>query len=449
MEATYCPKVASEIEIEPLPGEGCGEMYFVLAPLAPGWVIINRDGVELLRLCNGERTLAEIAGHLSRQTGADPGEVRDFAVSFLDRMRRSCILGEEERPQRPENRFQGVALEITRKCNLRCCHCYLAAGHAAADELTGEEIRSVVDQVVACGGLSVAVGGGEPLLHPEWLAIIEHALAAGLLVSVGTNATLVDARTAAILAGLPIKIQISLDGASEAVHDSIRGRGSYRATVRGIDALVDSGKAEDLVIAFTPMRQNRHEVSAIIDFARDRGIPVVQYPPLTRSGRADERWQELCLDAEQTGIFWQTVSSRAEELQGEMDLLADCFSINIHRAGVPYQCSIGTQFRIDPAGDVYPCQCFHGGRDFLLGNVRTHSLSGMVSGGKLRRIRELSRRRPRMITRCRKCRWQGYCGGGCMGGAYEISGDILASPACEVRRQWIESRFASIMEQMK
>ena len=133
------------------------------------------------------------------------------------------------------------------------------------------------------------------MLREDWLEIVQHALDCGLLVSLGTNATLVDERRAAQLAALPIKVQISLDGASREVHDSIRGEGSYAATVAAIDRLVRAGKARDLVIAFTPMRPNVHEVEAIVDFARERQIPVMQFPPLTSSGRAKDRWSALLL----------------------------------------------------------------------------------------------------------------------------------------------------------
>ncbi len=443
IDRTYCPGPAGELHIEPLAGPG--ERYFVLEPSVPSWVVVNRDGVELLRLCNGSRSLADIAGQLGRDTGTDPDEAYQTVASFVKEMVASRILqaGESEQPCQ-ENRFQGVALEITRQCNLRCRHCYLAAGETAPGELSGREIRALIDEVAGNGGLSVAVGGGEPLLRPDWLEIVRYALAAGLLVSVGTNATRIDDQVAATLADLPVKIQVSLDGATEPVHDSIRGRGSYRAAVRGIDALVQRGKADDLVIAFTPMRLNHHQVEEIILFARERAIPVVQFPPLARSGRAMNGWDALCLDRDQTVAFWETVRRRADELRGEMDLLADCFSMDILQAGRPYQCSIGTQFRIDPQGNVYPCQCFHRGTEFLLGNLRSTTLGAMVKGEKIRRIRELARKRASMISGCRRCRWQGYCGGGCMGSAYEISGDVLASPACDTRRQWIESRFASL-----
>ena len=438
------PRLADSLRIETIAGtaeDPHGPLSLVLNPQAPSWAIMNADGLELLYECDGTRSVAAIAEVVARHKSMDPALVRSQVETFCRYLQEHLLLACPGGPVPRENVFQGVALEITKRCNLRCRHCYLAAGEVAGQELSTLEIKALLAAVRAAGGVSAAIGGGEPLLREDWLEIVQHALDCGLLVSLGTNATLVDERRAAQLAALPIKVQISLDGASREVHDSIRGEGSYAATVAAIDRLVRAGKARDLVVAFTPMRPNVHEVEAIVDFARVRLIPVVQFPPLTPSGRARERWSALLLDEDETLRFWDTVARRAEQLHGEMDLLADCLAMNIHQAGRPYQCTIGSQLRIDPEGNVYPCQCFHYGEEFSLGNLRNQSLAAMIAGEKLRDIKQLNRDRPAGIAVCSGCRWQKYCGGGCMGNAWETTGTALSAPACSTRKRWIEGQF--------
>lgn len=442
LEDIAAPQLSDAVHVESVSLPTGQKLYFVLDPSVPSWGIVNDDGVELLQLCDGKRTSADIADHICRQKNIPYVDALQSVNVFLEQMKKQLVLHGNNCQQKRENAFHGVALEITRQCNLRCRHCYLAAGKAADKELSGAEIKTLITAVKEEGGISVAIGGGEPLMRSDCLEIVEHALSSGLLVSLGTNATLIDRDRAALLADLPIKIQISLDGATEAVHDIIRGQGSYRAAVNGIDELVRAGKGDDMVIAFTAMKKNVHETTAIVQFAYDRGIPVVQFPPLTPSGRARECWDELRLNSDELLEFWQTVSQCASTVQGEMDLLADCFSMNIHQAGKPYQCSIGTQYRIDPEGNVYPCQCFHFGTEFLLGNIRNRSLKSMVADDRIKEIQRLSRNRRLMIERCRPCRWRNYCGSGCMGNAFETTGTVMQPTACKARRQWIESLWA-------
>ncbi len=450
MNNSSFPKLADNIHIETIAVEKEKKLHFFLDPTVPSWVIVNEDGAQLLQLCNGKRSTENIAESISRhRSGIKFTDVLQWVDSFIQQMEKKLIINAKPDTSNRENSFHGLALEITKKCNLRCRHCYLAAGKAAAKELSNEEIKTLINATKEEGGVSVAIGGGEPLLRNDCLDIIEYALSCDLLVSLGTNATLIDENLAVKLADLPIKIQISLDGATEGVHDYIRGEGSYRAAVRGIEALVQKGKAGDMVIAFTPMKSNVQEVPAIIEFARDRQIPVIQYPPLTPSGRAKESWEELRLNNDEMLKFWKTIYIRSAELQGEIDLLADCFSINIHQAGSPYQCSIGTQFRIDPSGDVYPCQCFHYGTKYLLGNVRDSSLNSMIKGKKIKEIKKISQLRPSMIDSCSACKWHNYCGAGCMGNAFETTGTVLHSSSCEVRKRWIESLFSKTIEQTK
>ena len=163
----------------------------------------------------------------------------------------------DENPhEAPMNQFTGLALEITRKCNLRCIHCYLAAGHAGNSKLTMQEIKELLKSVKDLGGISVAIGGGEPLMRDDCIEIIEYAASQDLLISLGTNGTLIDEELAKVLSDLPIKIQISLDGAHKTTHDRVRGEGSFDLTVKGIDNLINEGMEKDILIAYTPMKIN-------------------------------------------------------------------------------------------------------------------------------------------------------------------------------------------------
>jgi len=308
----------------------------------------------------------------------------------------------------PPNTFRCLAPEITKKCNLNCIHCYLSAGKTHKNELTLKEIKELLQAAVEAGGISVSLGGGEPLVRDDCTEIIQYAPSLDLLITLGTNGALIDEKIAKKLSGIPMKIQISLDGAGKETHDSIRGAGSFNSTVKGIDHLVHEGMAKDIVIAFTPMKANVDDIPGIIDFALERQIPVIQFPPLSSSGRAKKRWNELRLSNQQMLRFWEFVAKKSGELKGTMDLLADCFSISINNPGVPHRCTIGTQIRVDPQGDVYPCQCFHYGSRYCLGNIREKSLKDIVNGQRIEEIKKTCFQRPFNIEECRNCKWRNY-----------------------------------------
>ena len=439
------PKARPTLQVERRQRAG-EEVFFVLDPASPAWAVLNRHGLNVLERCDGTRSPDQISAAIARDYGISPDEARVGTETFLGRMSATHLLEAEHPPSAAgelprRNRFHSLAIEITRRCNLDCRHCFLAAGEADPHELTLEQIKEVIRQLKEAGGTSVSLGGGEPLLRDDWAEIVRFALSQNLLVAIGSNGTLIDAALARTLAELPIKLQISLDGAGPAGHDSIRGPGSFEAAMAGIHRLIKAGKLADLVVAFTPMRPNIREVPAFVKRMLDLGITIVQFPPLARSGRARKHWHQLRLSDAQRLWLWQYLSRRTCELKGRMDILADCLSIDIHNPGVPYRCSIGSQLRMDPRGDLYPCQCFHFGSEFRLGNIHEQRLEQIVKGARLRRIIEHCIARPNLIPGCSHCHWRNFCGAGCMGNAYEASGEALSPDGCKVRKAWVERLF--------
>jgi radical SAM protein with 4Fe4S-binding SPASM domain len=448
------PEVSEQLFVEERDLEG-EAVYFILDPDTPAWTFINENGLEILNLCDGENTVNDISGTIADRYGISQKSALNSVGSFLDQMASLQIIrydgrgaGVDAQERDYVNPFRSMAIEITKECNLKCVHCYLSAGDGAEDELTTEEIKDLLRSAKELGAVSVSIGGGEPLMRPDYLDIIKYALSLDLLVALGTNGTLVDEKIAESLSKLPIKVQISLDGARKETHDRIRGDGSFDSAVRGIDNLIEKGMGKDIVIAFTPMSLNVSDVPELIDFALGRGIQVIQFPPLSPSGRARARLDELRLSDDERLWFWDFISEKAKEVKGELDLLAECFSMDINNHGNPYRCSIGSQLRIAPDGDVYPCQCFHFGSEYCIGNVKRQHLGEIVNGQKLEEIVKTSFTRPSMIDQCRECNWRNFCGAGCMGNAFESSGTIWNSDSCNVRRQWIEKSFQSKFDEI-
>ena len=164
-----------------------------------------------------------------------------------------------------------LELEITRRCNLRCLHCYAHAGSESANELSRAEIRGFLDQARALGIDELSLTGGEATLHPDFVGIIDDALERGFHVRFVTNGTLFDRPLLRALCARPIKlITISLDGVSPEAHERIRGPGSHAKTMRAIDELQAAGFALSLITAFSKL--NVGELDALLGFCVSRGL---------------------------------------------------------------------------------------------------------------------------------------------------------------------------------
>ena len=70
--------------------------------------------------------------------------------------------------------------EITYACNLRCVHCLSSSGRRAPDELTTAEATRLVDDWAEMHVFYINVGGGEPMVRPDFFRLMEHALSRGV-----------------------------------------------------------------------------------------------------------------------------------------------------------------------------------------------------------------------------------------------------------------------------
>ncbi len=154
------------------------------------------------------------------------------------------------RATRRKSPFQ-VTLSLTNRCNFRCEYCDIP--HQLRDEMSTEEWKDAIDQLVAGGLGRVSLIGGEPLLRKDVGEIIRHLKSRGVHTAMNTNGWLVPERIEDV--ALLDVVCLTLDGPPD-VHDAQRRRGSYKKVIRALDAL------------------------------RARGVPAVTMTVLTQRGAA-------------------------------------------------------------------------------------------------------------------------------------------------------------------
>ncbi len=129
-----------------------------------------------------------------------------------------------------------VVWEITLRCDHACAHCGSRAGPVREDELSTAELLAVADSLVQLGTREVTLIGGEAYLRSDVYELVEHLTKAGVRVTMQTGGRGLTAERAKRLraAGLEA-VGVSLDG-SAAVHDTLRASvGSHDAALRAIE----------------------------------------------------------------------------------------------------------------------------------------------------------------------------------------------------------------------
>ncbi|BBO87216.1 12,18-didecarboxysiroheme deacetylase [Desulfosarcina ovata] len=343
-----------------------------------------------------------------------------------------------------------VVWNVTRKCNLKCVHCYAhATEEAVADELSTEEGKALIDDLASFGAPVMLFSGGEPLVRQDLPELADYAVQRGMRAVISTNGTLITPDLARTLKSIGLSyVGISLDGMQD-INDKFRGvPGAYEKALNGIRNCQAAGIKVGL--RFTINRFNVDDIPAIFDLLEEMNIPRVCFYHLVYAGRGSNMVKEdLSLDGTRKAvdlIIDRTQALHAKGLSKEVltvDNHADgpylylrLLKENPERAGEVLELlkmnegnnsgrGIGC---VSWDGEVYADQFW---RHHSFGNVRQRPFSQIWTEPEDDLLLKLKDKKQYVTGRCATCNWLDVCGGNFRVRAEAVHGDVWApDPAC-------------------
>lgn len=141
-------------------------------------------------------------------------------------------------------------------------------------------------------GLSgLKLTGGEPLLHPEFLRLLEIVRREALQLVVETNGLLCTPEIAAEIARSPRPfVSVSIDGADAPTHEWVRGvAGSFTAACAAVRCLAAAGIRPQII--FSVMRSNVGQVEAMVRLAEQLGAASLKFNVIQPTARGERLHQ--------------------------------------------------------------------------------------------------------------------------------------------------------------
>ncbi len=280
-----------------------------------------------------------------------------------------------------------IAFHVTDRCQLDCQHCLRDPGLTPKD-LPLAIIRKVLAEArtIYQSG-HVALTGGEPTLHPEFAAVIDAIVEYGFTWHLVTNGKRIE-WLLALVKEVPARrkqltaIDFSLDGADEATHDAIRGKGSFREVMLG--ATLCAAYEIPFVLQSVVNAKNEHQIEAFGMLAANLKAARVTFGMLQPTGTHLDR--ELYLSAH----AWHRVQERIRRLSGVLKIevgMPEGFAVEqTFHLCEPWK---SQQLHIDVTGRLNLC-CQHAGipgdgtRSDVAGDL--HDMSLVEAHGNLLRI---------------------------------------------------------------
>jgi heme d1 biosynthesis radical SAM protein NirJ len=343
-----------------------------------------------------------------------------------------------------------VIWNVTRRCNLKCRHCYaVAADHVFPGELSTEQALAVVDDLAAFRIPALILSGGEPLSRADTLELARRAKGHGLYTALSSNGMPIVGAVADEVAAVGFDyVGISLDGTGR-VNDWFRGRnGAFEGALAGVRACV----ARDIRVGlrFTLTEDNRTELPKLLELARAEGVAKFYLSHLVYTGRGDKhraedadwatsRWaiDLLVQHAWQALVDGEDVEVVTGNNDADAVYLLRWAAARFPRAAVDHlaahlrawggNASGSGVANIDSQGRVHPDTYW---ADYTVGSVKERPFSAIWTGDDP--LLATLRRRPRPLEgRGGACAHQAICGGNTRIRALQLTGNPWAEdPAC-------------------
>ena len=317
-----------------------------------------------------------------------------------------------------------LAVEVTRRCNCRCLYCYnvwKGAGTYPEDtELSSDDLLSLIKGVLAQSGIRhIQVTGGEPLLRPDLLLLIEGLRLLRVQVSLVTDGALIDKEMAAELLRLGVRpVQPTILAADREVHNRLKGVNNFDATVDGVARLLRLGVP--VSVAFVCTQDNASHFRSVVELCFALGVRVIAFNRFCPTGEGRTNMAQLqpsgamlsqCLDVAQWAI-----SRLGMDISVAISMplcVADLQRFPHLKLG---RCALGTNspgFTVDPAGRLRACSI----SSTVLGDLRQESWSTVLQRARHSYFKKMAQ----TPSECVGCKLLARCGGGCRESAIACS----------------------------
>lgn len=343
-----------------------------------------------------------------------------------------------------------VVWNATRRCNLKCVHCYAhATGMNQEDEMSTADGKALIDDLAGFGVPVILFSGGEPLVRKDLPELAEYAVSKGLRAVISTNGTLITGDVARTLKQIGLSyVGISLDGMKD-VNDHFRGvPGAFEKALNGIRNCQEAGIKVGL--RFTINKFNVKEIPGIFDLLEEMEIPRVCFYHLVYAGRGSEMVKED-LSHEETRKAVDIIMDRTRDLH-ERGKPKEVLTVDNHADG-PYLYLRMLKEKSERAGQVLDllkmnegnssgrgigCVSWDGEvyadqfwRHKSFGNVLKRPFSKIWTEPEDPLLLQLKEKKAHVTGRCADCSWLDICGGNFRVRAEAVTGDVWApDPAC-------------------
>ncbi|WP_279146138.1 radical SAM/SPASM domain-containing protein [Clostridium tyrobutyricum] len=345
-----------------------------------------------------------------------------------------------------------VDINITNRCNLKCGYCSVSAGPNTSEdkELTVSDFEMLFKDLDDMKVHRISLSGGEPFVRKDFFEILEKTQKYKFAKVINTNGILITDDVARKLSKYNFdRICVTIDGSNPAVHESIRGQGTFKKSIEGIKNLQKYNLPVSTL--FTLNKNNVEDLINTIKLNENLGIEYMSVMVICPTGRASkgdslitkEKWYPMLykltkmkesgeiklkfkiVPPNESSVFW--LFYYPLEYYNRLDLLnvwrQDC---NVYPEKRTISCQAGIKAcSVNYNGDVYGCELMSDIHELKAGNIKEKSIKEIWNSSQaFNKLRSITF--DNLNGKCVECDKK-WCGAGCRAAAYHLDGSIYGS----------------------
>ena len=311
-----------------------------------------------------------------------------------------------------------ISIELTNICNFHCLHCINNASINCEEYIDRKKIYEIIDYMKANGIVCLDFSGGEPLLYPNFLDIIDYAADNEMTLSIATNGSLLTDNILSSLKNANVSLRISLDGFNEKINSIFRPKNTFCLVDDKINLCINHGLIP--TISCVLHKRNYDHFEALVEYVKSKKLKKIRVIPFIANGRGDKYKKEMLTKAQwKNFILGHKIIESKYGIEIAIDSPLQSIITNDYMP-----CVVGKFLAvIKPNGDVIPCSILN----VVIGNIYKQSIKEIWNNKLIDELNDTNL----LKGKCKKCNLREKCSGGCRGLAFSLKGDYLCpDPYC-------------------
>lgn len=192
-----------------------------------------------------------------------------------------------------DGRNSSIVIEITKKCNKHCKHCY--SNSPGKNQMMDDKLLNSIIDFARKNYKHIFLTGGEPTLDERVFLLAENN--PDIMFFMFTNGSTINKEYAKKLSCYGNLIPLlSIDGNSESMHDRFKGKGSYKEIMKAIKLLNQHRVSWGYISMVTEINAEDVLSSKFVKDKKEKGAFIARYLEYLPVGKKANR--ELILSGE-------------------------------------------------------------------------------------------------------------------------------------------------------